>query len=207
MTKPLTYFGMVVAGLAVIMIFLTAKNYSQLAVAIVVYPTLIFLALLIFPRNGLRSPKITIRPPLKLNPTRVEKSEPKAESTFVADIDRRAFIKLIGATGISFFLVSLLGRRVETAIFGNVAQPGINPTRNDNQYGLAGPSPTDGYKISEIAEGPVTYYGFIDKTGAWLIMREEADGSSFRYVKGSSDFPRSWANRENLRYDYFYNLF
>lgn len=205
MTKTLTYSAFAAASLLVMLLFVSAKTYSHLAVAAVLYPILIFLAFKIFPRSS-GQPKITVHSPPKLNQGRGETFKPKTESADVADIDRRIFIKLIGATGISFFLFSLLGRRVEDFFFGRTAQSGINPTVSGDQPGSANTSPTDGYKISEIDEGPVTYYGFIDQTGAWLIMREGRDGTSFRYAKGSSDFPANWQNRENLGYDYFYNL-
>lgn len=209
MTKTLTYSGLVIASSLVILGFITAKTYPQLAIAAILYPALIFLAFRIFPRKGSRSPKITTWAPLKLNQSSTETSKSNTALAYVADIDKRAFIKLIGATGISFFLFSILGRRVDSLFFGRTGQPVVNTDAmgNNNQFGLAGGSPTDGYKISEIDQGPVTYYGFTGKTGAWLIMREEADGGSFRYAKGSSNFPANWTNRENLRYDYFYNLF
>lgn len=206
MTKKLTYSGFVLASLLVVLVFVTAKSYSQLAFAAVLYPPLILSALNIFPRNPTRQPKITIQPPPGLENDRSKTPKQKLEPTFVADIDKRAFIKLIGATGVSFFLFSLLGRRAESFFFGRTGQFGINQTGSSDQTGLAGPSPTDGYKISEIDEGIITYYGFINKEGAWLIMREDSDTSNFRYVKGNSDFPGNWSNRENLKYDYFYNL-
>lgn len=207
MTKTLTYSAFAVASLIAILIFLTANTYYQLAAAAVLYPGLVFLGLMIFPRKRLMSPKITMHALPKLNQERVETSKPKTESAYTIDIDRRAFIKLIGAAGISFFLLSILGRGIETLIFGRIAQPGIIPTGDGNQVSSAQGSPTDGYKISEIDEGPVSYYGFINKDGAWLIMREDSNESNFRYAKGDSNFPNNWSNRENLRYDYFYNLF
>lgn len=209
MTKTLTYLGLVIASLLVILAFVTAKTYFQLAVAVILYPTLIFLFFMIFPRKSWKLAKSTIPKQPKLNLAPVETPEPDKDSVYVADIDRRTFIKIIWATGISFLLFSLLGRRVESLFFGRgLGQQGINPTRSDEQFGQAGASPTDGYKISEIDEGTtVNYYGFVNKDGAWLIMKEAVNESSFRYAKGSSDFPGNWKNRENLRYDYFYNLF
>lgn len=206
MTNALTYSSFAVAITLIVLIFVTAKTYSQLAFGAILYPALIFLGLMLFPRKSLKLPAFTLKASQNLKPQRAETSQHEKETTYIADIDKRAFIKLVGATGISFFLVSLLGRRFETLILGKSIQPGINPIGNGDQYGLAGTSPTDGYKISEVDEGPVTYYGFTNKDGAWLIMREGEDGSSFRYAKGSSDFPGNWEGRENLKYDYFYNL-
>lgn len=208
MTKTLIYPTFALASVIVIVLFVTAKTYPQLIAAAVLYPALIFLAFKIFLRKGTRPSEITMHLPAELNPNRVETTKPKTEPAYVADIDRRTFIKLIGATGISFFLFSILGRRTESLFFGRTEQlaAGTNAIGNNNQFGLAGSSPTDGYKISEVDEGSVSYYGFIGKDGAWLIMREETNEGSFRYAKGSSDFPANWANRENLKYDYFYNL-
>lgn len=206
MTKALTYSSFAVASLLIILGFVTAKTYSQLAAAAIFYPALIFIAFKIFPHKGWRMPKITTQAPLKLNHGMgSQTSRPKNEPVFVADIDRRAFIKLIGATGISVFIFSMLSRIVESNIFGKAISSGINQG-SGGQIGPATASPTDGYKISEIDEGSVTYYGFTNHDGSWLIMREEADGGSFRYAKGSSNFPDSWVNRQNLKYDYFYNL-
>lgn len=207
MTKTLTNFTFVIASLIVIMVFVTSKTFPQLAIAVVLYPILIFLAFMIFPRSGRKSSGITAHEQPKLNPVRVENSKTKTEPTYVADIDKRTFIKLIGATGISFFLFSMFGRGVENLIFGRNGQPGINPAGGGNQFGGANTTPTDGYKISEIDEGDVSYYGFINIDGAWLIMQEGMDGSSFRYAKGNTDFPSSWTKRESLKYDYFHNLF
>lgn len=207
MTKALTYSGFAVAITLIVLIFVTAKTYSQLAFAAVLYPALIFLGFMLFPRKDVRPPKITIKAPHNLYRDRSETPKPQKETTYITDIDKRAFLKLIGATGVSFFLISLLGRRFETLLLGRTAQPGTIPIGNEDQFGLAGPSPTDGYKISEIDEGVVTYYGFINKEKAWLIMRQDTNENSFRYAKGNSDFPANWANRENLKYDYFYNLF
>lgn len=208
MTKNLTYFTFVIASAIIILIFVTARTYSQLASAVVLYPALIFIALKIFPAFNWRSPKIAILPPLKFKPE-PQTATLKTHPAYIADIDRRTFIKLIGATGISFLLFQPLGRRIEDLILGKTGGSGITPlpTNNGDQFGLAGPSPTAGYKIAEINEGALTYYGFINKDGAWLIMRQDTNENSFRYAKGNSNFPASWQNRENLRYDYYYNLF
>ena len=104
--------------------------------------------------------------------------------------------------------MSIFGRKIDSLFFGRNGQTVINadPIGNSNQFGTVSAS-ADGYKISEVDEGSISYYGFINNQGAWLIMREEIDGGSFRYAKGSSDFPGNWASRENLRYDYFNALF
>lgn len=208
MTKTLTNFAFIAASFIVILVFVTSKTYSQLVIAVIIYPVLVYLALMIFPRKGLKSPKIIIEEQPKSDHVIVESSNPKTEPKYVVDIERRTFIKLLGATGISFFLFSIFGRGIENLLFGKNSQTGgINPTGSGDQFGPASTSPTEGYNISEIDEGSVSYYGFTNQNGAWLIMHEDEEGATFRYAKGDADFPGNWSSRENLKYDYFYNIF
>lgn len=190
MRKILIYFSFAIACLVVVAVFVTSKTYTQLVIATVLYTPLAYFALKIFPPKA-RIPK------------------PKREQIDVADVDKRTFLKFVGATGISFFLFSLLGRRVEALLFGRAIESGL-PTLGNPAGSVAdqpGSTPTDGYKIAEIDEGIATYYGFTGKSGGWLIMREDPDTGSFRYVKGDSNFPKNWANRERLKYDYYSSLF
>lgn len=208
MSKTLTYSSLVLASLIVCLIFVTAKTYPQLLSGIVLYPVLITASLGVFPR-GTRQPIITANKPQQLNQQILETSKPQLETTYISDIDKRAFIKLIGATGISFFLFSLFGKSFENLLFNKIGQPQFSTNSllgNNNQPVVANTSSNEGYHIAEIDEGTTTYYGFTNKQGAWQIMREDPDGNSFRYAKGGSNFPGNWANRENLNYDYFYNL-
>lgn len=203
MTKTLTYSLFAIASLTVILLFVTTKTYSQLAAGIVLYPALITASFGIFPR-GAKQSKIAIEKSQKPNQSRTETQKPKNETSFISDIDKRDFIKLIGATGISFFLFSILGRRVDS-LLGRAGQSVNNQDAagNSNQLGSTGRSITEGYKISEFDEGPISYYGFTNKDGAWHVIREDSDGGSFRYAKGSSNFSANWTNRENLSYEYF----
>lgn len=197
----LTYGSLALASVVVIVTFITATTYLQLAAASLLYPALIFFAYKVLPlRPGyaLKKDGVAVHPHVT--------SEAKTQSVGISDIDKRAFLKLIGATGLSFFLISVFGRRIEALLFGQnlVKVPG----------GIGGPigtaiasSPTDGYKISEIDDNIVGYYGFINKEGGWFIMMEDTNSGSFRYAKGDSDFPGNWKKRESLKYDYFHNVF
>lgn len=199
------FFG--IACLVVVVTFITATSFIQLTVASLLYPALIFLAYKVLPlRTGW--------PALKGHTAHGEPRvipQPKAEqekrqSVGIADIDKRAFLKLIGATGLSFFLISIFGRRFETLLFGqNIVQV---PTgyQQPGQPSATTASPTEGYNISEIDNGIVGFYGFTNKDGRWLIMKEDREGGSFRYAKGESNFAANWRNRENLKYDYFHDL-
>lgn len=185
-------------------LFVTSQNYSQLALAIVLYPMLIFLGFKLFPQ-GIRIRNKTIQKPPELPQNKIGTAIPKDASTHITDIDKRTMLKLIGATGASFFLFSLLGRRAENMFFAGTAGTVVNTQNNGGSQ--SGPSPTDGYKISEIdEEGAFTFYGFTDKDGGWLIMREDTDELNYRYAKGSSDFPSNWTNRENIAYDYYHKI-
>ena len=214
MRKALTYTSFASASILMILAFLTAKTYTQLGVAVIVYPLITYFAYKLFIDNGRRAPAIAIQlPSLKQTrrPEKIEVEEAKAEreGVGIADIDKRAFLKIIGAAGISFFIFSLLGRRAETLLFDRALDSGIGPLGGPAPSGTGSfaPSPMEGYKISEIDDNAITYYGFTNNGGGWLIMREDTEASSFRYAKGSSNFPMNWSNRANLDYDYFYNLF
>lgn len=108
MRKTLTYPGFAVATLAVIAVFVTAKSYAQLGLAVLLYPLLAYFAFIIFPRKATvhttkhEEPKVSIEPE--------PKKEPKTEELVIKDIDRRAFLKFIGATGLSFFSLLSLGK-------------------------------------------------------------------------------------------------
>lgn len=145
--------------------------------------------------------------PLDDNSTAIEPemmSDPE-----VSDLNRRLFLKLIGGAGVSAFLFSIFTDKAHASFFGSMPVPGAMTVKDSSGQAIdpAEKQPTDGYEISEIddATSPA-YYGFVHKTGAWYISREEETGS-YRYVRGSSDFPSAWTNRATQTYDYFDNVF
>lgn len=205
----LTYSGFAIACFVVIAAFITATTYLQLAAASLLYPLLIFFAYKVIPfRTGwpaLKKTAAQVQPQAHLY---AKTQEEKISYVGISDIDKRAFLKLIGATGLSFFLISIFGRRFEAFLFGqNMALPGSIGNRQGAPASLTtAASPTEGYKISEIDNGIVGYYGFTNNDGGWLIMKEDTNNGSFRYANGKSDFPGNWKNREKLKYDYFHDL-
>jgi len=208
MSKTLTYSGFAIASLLVILAFLTAKNYTQLAIAVILYPALAYFYLKILSRKTRKVPTFTIKIPARSSAQKAE--EVRREKVEVADIDKRTFLKFIGATGLSFFIFSLLGRRVETLLFGKTLESGTTTSPGSpagGEVGTIGSLSASGYRISEIDDGIISYYGFINQDGDWLIMREDTETSSFRYARGDSGFSRKWSSRENLKYDYYHNLF
>lgn len=217
MNKTFSTVSFAVLGLFMILLFVTAKSYTQLAIAIALYPVISYVAFKVFPRED-RSATITVAAPIT-TPTPVNNinNVQLTGKVDVVDVDKRTFLKLIGATGLSFFLFSLLGRRAETLLFGESIESRIatieksitgESTITADAAINQNVSSTQGYRISEMSsDSTSTYYGFTNDAGMWFVMKEEVDSGSFRYVRGQSDFPKNWDKRENLSYDYYHNVF
>jgi len=205
--KILTYAGLLIWSILVVLLFVTATTYLQLIVAVILYPITAYFAIKIFSNK----PKVAVVPiaTVKSTPTAANVvAVPVKESEDVIDIDKRTFLKLVGTTGIFFFVSSLLGRRVDSLFLNQPVTENTTGTASSNSSPGGGSLAQNGYNISEIDDsGTTTYYGFTNKSGGWLIMREDTDSTSFRYAKGNVDFPTAWAGRTNLKYDYYYNLF
>ncbi len=204
----------VAAFFAVTGIFMTAKSYPQLIVGTALYALLVYFGykMMRLHHSGwnIQPVSATIHDRNEADTETVADTEELADDgkkpeVIVTDIDKRAFLKIVGATGLSFFLMSLFGRKAESLLFGNTDRA---PARDDVVKTAPTPqSPTDGYTISEIDDGLIAYYGFMGQKGAWFIMRQDSNDGSFRYVKGENDFPVSWEDRANLTYDYYANVF
>ena len=71
----------------------------------------------------------------------------------------------------------------------------------------------EGYKVSDEADkagdSTIRYYGFVNREGAWFIMKQTVSGttSSYRFVKGASAYTTAWTARESQTYDYFNTIF
>ena len=66
--------------------------------------------------------------------------------------------------------------------------------------------PTAKYKIADLdTVGPTQYFGYVDKDGAWYIMR--LTDAAARYVKGNDHYVDNWGTRDQLSYDYFDVIF
>lgn len=202
----LTYSGLTLASLVMVAGFITATSYVQLAAASLLYPLLVFVAYKVLPLKARRpSQKESLEEIQTQIALDAKTQEEQRGHVGIFDIEKRAFLKLIGATGLSFFLISIFGRRIESLLFGQGATP-LAPIGSQPGGQISTASPTDGYKITEIDNGLVGYYGFTNKDGGWLIMKEDTESGSFRYTKGTTNFPLNWGNRTSLRYDYFHKL-
>lgn len=210
MKKSLTYFSFLITSLLVILAFVTATTYIQLGIAIALYPLIALFAYKLFVVRDTPTPLVPMEPAPIFSESvqKTQQIHTSGEGVKVSDIDKRAFLKLIGATGISFFLFSLFNKRTGVSLFPDSTGPGVS-TLTDNVGNKINPAerePIDGYQISEIDYSDISYYGFINKNGAWYIMKEDEEGS-FRYIKGTTDFPTNWADRTNLSYDYYHTIF
>jgi len=216
MRKTITYSTFLIFSLVLVLTFLTARTYSQLAIAIALYPIIIFFALKIFPRKSTDAHSFTVELPYVQNsqePTielKKYRSDVPDREKDVPDREKRDFLKLIGTAGLGFFVFSIFNRRLSNVPYLNkIVGPATTAIEDSagNKINPAQTQPTDGYKISELDDNVVTFYGFIKKGGEWFIMREDTETGSFRYVKGDSKFSNSWNNRERLNYDYYSNVF
>ena len=220
MKKLLLYYNFIVISLLVLSSFLNTSTPTQLASSIIFFPLFAYFALSISPSHS-KSIKLSIPVPTPSKTNHKKSSPPPLEATPITknvdfsdlqetfDSDRRSFIKLIGSAGISMFIFAMFTKRAEAAFFGSVPGPGTLALKDTagNKIDPAEKQPTDGYRVSEIDDSTSTaYYGFINKSGAWFIQREDSAGAH-RYTKGASDFSTNWTNRASLTYDYFDSVF
>lgn len=62
------------------------------------------------------------------------------------------------------------------------------------------------YKISDLdSVASPEYYGYVDKRGQWYIMR--LTDTEARYSKGTDNYSTAWANRANLVYSQYNEVF
>src|SRR3989344_2261310 len=118
MNKLTTYISFVIAGLTDATLFMTSTSHAQLVFAVVLYLPLVYVAFKIFPRKTQKHyttiqntplvSQITSNQDNQINTVNQTISDSHiAEGVDVLDFDKRAFLKLIGATGLAFFMSSL----------------------------------------------------------------------------------------------------
>lgn len=123
------------------------------------------------------------------------------------DEDKRDFLKMIGAAGISVLLVNLFSRKTMDYLpFINTSRQKPSNDQEEATETTPTQSPTAGFSISQVDDSEIAYFGFTNSKGQWYIMREES-GNTYRYTRGDRDFTSNWKARANLKYDYFENVF
>ena len=145
--------------------------------------------------------------------------EPIHEEERVTEPNRRAFLKRAGGLGLGLLVYSLLNpRNAGAAFFGSVPGPGTVAIKDTNDVVIdpAEKYPTSGYGITEIDDaGAAFYYGFVEKTGKWYILKESDTTGDLSYVyatpdnnPGVVDFTTAWTNHATtLTYNRFDTAF
>lgn len=218
MKKLLLYYNFIIVSLVVISGFFNAENFIDLLKAVPFLPLVVYFGIFIFPRRR----KAIVLPKKKTAPKALAEKQPeKIEEKSPApadegeilgkegvDSNRRMFLKLIGSAGASVFFFALFTKKAEAAFFGSAPGPGTVAIKNiaGEKIDPAEKQPTDGYNIAKIDDSTATaYYGFVNKDGAWFIMKEE-DGS-YLYAKGASDFSEYWEDRNLVEGGLYYGTF
>jgi len=222
-SKIFLYYNFIILTLIVTTGFFSIRSNADLVSSLLFFPLLIFFVKRVLPkkRKALVLPTLI---PIEPTPLVKKHKEVLIEETPITPIDdmddepfrdhqqqfdknRRVFIKLIGSAGISLFVFSLFTKKAQAAFFGSVPGPGTVALKDisGNPIDPAQNQPTDGYKISEMDDSSPAYYGFVNKDGAWFILKESSGG--YRYVKGASSFTTNWTGRAGLTYDYYHNVF
>ena len=220
--KLFLYYNFILTTIMAIMGFVGTSSIPQLISAILFLPMAFYFWLLVLPKRNKKLPipdkMLPAISPInttaeKITKGKVKKLEgevlPNTKFGKSFDLDRRMFLKLIGSTGVMLFLFSIFTKKAEGAFFGSVPGPGTVALKDTAgvQIDPAIKSPTDGYKISQIDDSSPAYYGFIERTGKWFIMKEDSTTGAYRYAKGASSFATNWTNRAALTYDYFNTVF
>lgn len=210
MRKVLIYYNFILVSFIIIFGFLSVTSYVQLSAAILFFPLFVYFAVRVFPRRikAVNLPAKAVLLPVSGKTGEKEDKEVVKLKREGVDIDRRMFLKLIGSAGLSLFLFSVFTKRAEAAFFGSVPGPGVVSIKDSAGVKIdpAEKHPTDGYNITDLDDSSPAYYGFVNKSGNWFVMKEDSSGA-YRYAKGTSGYSSNWTNRASLGYDYFDNVF
>lgn len=216
MKKALIYYSFIVITVMTLMGFIGPTSLPQLISAVLFFPLVVYFGLLVAPekKQALTLPimsrkRATVKASEKRKrkgPLKLQKVKEKDHKS-IFDKDRRTFLKLIGSGGLSVLVLSIFGAKsAQAAFFGSVPGPGVVSLKDiaGNQIDPSEKQPTDGYKIAELDDGSPAYYGFVNKTGYWFIIKEDPAGT-FRYENGGTDtdFATNWTGRAGLTYGYF----
>src|SRR3989344_3301231 len=204
MKKILIYYCFVLTSIMTIAGFVGATTYAHVISAILFFPLTLYFLKNVMPRKKRAlilhqvEPEDIILPGQKVSKKKIDAPKPlKLQRSF--DVDRRMFVKLIGSAGISIFFLSFFTPKAHGAFFGSVPGPGTVALKDTTgaQIDPAIKHPTDGYKIARMDDSSPAYYGFLNKDGAWFIMKEGTDGT-YQYAKGASSFQTTGWDLRNI---------
>lgn len=212
------FYNLLLTSAVIVTSLNSARTYPQFILPLLLLPVFYFLFQDLrkkLRRRGFKSHSVFASSVSRLPSTALAKDSALEGEVIkmprVSDSDRRLFLKLIGSTGLSLFFMALVSKKAQAAFFGSVPGPGTVAVKNiaGNTIDPAELQPTDGYEISEVDDAATpSYYGFVHKTGAWYITKEDATGA-YRYWKGSSGFSAAWDLRDDpdTSYGYFDSVF
>ncbi|MDP3703390.1 MAG: hypothetical protein Q8R78_03290 [Candidatus Omnitrophota bacterium] len=62
----------------------------------------------------------------------------------------------------------------------------------------------EGYLLVDQDDTGPRYFGYLEKTGAWRILKDTVSGATrtYRYAQGTSGYDTNWTNRATVSYDY-----
>ncbi len=219
MQKILTHTSFVLSTLVVFAIFITSRTYLQLGIAVALYPILGYFAYLLFIKkhDSEVQKQVITQKELEVNSKSIAKEKvasenihTNGESGSVIDNNKRDFLRMVGAAGLSFLIYSIFDRWSRNNYMEKIIN--IQKTSQASDAVSKDEPETekdelDDYQITEIDDGEISFYGFTKEDGAWFILREDTEKGSYRYVKGESNFNDNWSTRSGLNYDYYYNVF
>ena len=55
-------------------------------------------------------------------------------------------------------------------------------------------------------DSTIHYYGYLAYNGSWIIMEQDTDEGTYRFVAGASLYAANWAAREGKTYLYYSQL-
>ena len=225
--RLLIYYNFILTSIMAVMGFAGAKGIAQMISASLFLPLAAYFTRLVLPKRAkalvivpapIQSGPAVVKKPVKqitreLTPRLRSGQEfapaPVQGEVEALDANKRLFLKLIGSAGMSLLFFSLFTKKTHAAFFGSVPGPGTVGVK-DSTGTLIDPAvkhPTDGYRISDMddtVDPPYAYYGFINKDGAWFIMREDSSNGEYRYRKGSSGFSAGWTAKTSNPETYGY---
>lgn len=222
MIKLLVLYNVFVLTILTFVGFMDAQTIPQILSSILFFPLAAYFWRMIMPstRHALPQAEVEAQPisPIIHKKKASLPSAGKKKATAIlqpegilpgtVDANRRMFLRLIGSAGVSVFLLSIFTGKADAAFFGSVPGPGTVGVK-DSSGTLIDPSeklPTDGYNITQVDDSIPAYYGYVEKNGAWYIIKEDSSGA-YRYAKGASSFSTNWTGRALLTYDYFNAVF
>lgn len=199
--RIVVYYCFVLTTAVISISFFSSRTFPQLISSLIFSPMAIYFLLLVWPRRKIALPLLEIV-------TKKADVKPLLAPAAKLDVNRRDFLKLLGSAGILAVVLGLFSRRGAIPLLGGAGGADSITIKDSlgNPINPAQDSPTAGYSISQIDDSVPSYFGFVNHSGAWFIMRESED-SAFRYVKGDTNFSSNWEKRGGLNYNYFDRVF